>query len=357
MKKIRVAILGQGRSGRDIHGAYLSKDADRFQIVAVVDPLVERRTRAASEYGCSTYADYKELLGRDDIDIVVNASPSKFHVPISLDLLQHGLNVLSEKPLASKVSDVDRLIKASEKSGKLLAIFQQSRFAPYFQKIREVIASGDLGEIVQICVEFNGFSRRYDWQTLTSEMGGNLLNTGPHPLDQALQLFGNDTMPSIYCLMQNSISYGTAEDHVLLILSGDKRPIIRLEISSCCRFPSFTYNVYGTHGGLKGNTQHLEWEYYNAATAKELQLTTTPLVSAEGTPAYCSDSLEWIKAEWDASNDRGLFDGMSHAFYSMLYNTLTEGAALEITPQQVRQQIAVIEECQRQNPHIYGAVA
>ena len=48
---------------------------------------------------------------------------------------------------------------------------------------------------------------------------------------------------------------------------------------------------------------------------------------------------------------------MSAAFYSMLHRTLTEGAPLEITPQQVRQQIAVIEECQRQNPHIYGKQA
>ena len=49
--QIRAAILGQGRSGRDIHGAHLSRDAERYRIVAVVDALEERRARAEAEYG------------------------------------------------------------------------------------------------------------------------------------------------------------------------------------------------------------------------------------------------------------------------------------------------------------------
>src|SRR5205823_2431956 len=149
-------------------------------------------------------------------------------------------------PLANRAADVDRLIAASERSGKVLAIFQQSRYAPYFQKVREVIDSGALGEIVQVSIAANGFSRRYDWQTLTREMGGNLLNTGPHPLDQALQLFGTDVMPRVTCLMRATVTQGDADDHVMLIMGGEGRPIIDLEISSCCRMPGDSYRVYGT---------------------------------------------------------------------------------------------------------------
>src|SRR5262249_23037771 len=123
-----------------------------------------------------------------------------------------------------------------------------------------------------------------------------------------------------------------------------------------CRYPLYSYHLYATRGGLKGNTRQIEWEYYNTATAPDLHLITTPLVRPDGTPAYCSDSLEWQKETWSAPENQGLFEGMSHAFYSMLYRSLTEGAPLEITPQQVRQQIAVIEECQRQNPALYGGV-
>lgn len=354
MQVIRAAILGQGRSGRDIHGAYLSKDPERFRIVAVVDPLPERRARAEAEYGCQTYADPAELLARDDVDLLVNAAPSKFHVPLTLRFLEAGFNVLCDKPLASHAADVDRLIAAAEASGKLFAIFQQSRFSPAFVQMRKVIDSGLLGRVVQVSIAYNGFSRRYDWQTLTSEMGGNLLNTGPHPLDQALQIFGTDAEPRVTCFMRRGATLGDAEDHVLLILSGDEsRPLVQVDISSCCKYPGSMYQVYGTQGGLAGDTKRLEWQWFDPATAPPVHLTTAPLNKPDGTPAYCSDALEWQTDEWLAPQGLGLFETMSGAFYSMLYRSLAEGAPLEITPQQVRQQIAVIEECQRQNPQIY----
>ena len=355
IRQLRVAIIGQGRSGRDIHGRYLTEDSERFRIVAVAEPLAERRERAMKEYGCEALADHRPLLKRNDLDLVINASPSKFHVPISLEFLKAGFNVLCEKPLASRVKDVDRLIAAAGKSRKVLAIFQQSRFAPYFQQVRKVIASGVLGEIIQISISFSGFSRRYDWQTLTEEMGGNLLNTGPHPLDQALQLFGTDVAPKVTCFMRNAASYGDAEDHVVLILSGEGRPMVNLEISSCCAYPSCTYNVYGARGGLKGSMTELTWKHYDLKKAPKLKLMLKPLCKSDGTPSYCTDALEWIEHSWKAPEEqRDMFMYMSRSFYDMLYRTLAKGAPLEITPQQLRQQIAVIEEAQRQNPHIYN---
>ena len=190
MGPIRVAIIGQGRSGRNIHGNFLARVPEQYKIVAVTDPIEKRRKRGEEEYGCESYGDYKEVLKRDDIDLIINASPSHLHVPITLDALNAGFNVLCEKPLARKVEEVDMLIEASEKAGKVLAIFQQSRYAPYFRQVRKVIDSGVLGRIVQISIKFSDFSRRWDWQCLQKNYGGSLLNTGPHPLDQALQLLG-----------------------------------------------------------------------------------------------------------------------------------------------------------------------
>lgn len=353
MKQLKVAILGQGRSGRDIHGEFFIKSPEKFKIVAVVDPLEERRKRAENEYGCETYGDYRRLLNRHALDLVVNSTPSHLHVPVTLEFLKGGFNVLCEKPLAKKVAEVDMLIQTAEKSGKILAIFQQSRFAPYFQKIREVINSGVLGRIVQIGISFSGFGRRWDWQTLQEYNGGNLLNTGPHPLDQALQLFGTDVMPEVFCVMDRVLTFGDAEDYVKLILRGRDRPVIDLEISSCNPYPSFTYNVQGTLGGLKGSTSHLDWKYYLPEEAPEQHLIREPLFTSERTPAYCSETLTWHEDSWDFSPNANLFGTMAEAFYEMLYKTFTTGAPLEITPQQVRQQIAVIEECQRQNPQIY----
>jgi scyllo-inositol 2-dehydrogenase (NADP+) len=351
MKQLRVCILGQGRSGRDIHGRFLMTAQDKFKIVAIVDPLEERRQRAEKEYGCTSFSDYRSILGRDDLDLVVNATPSHLHVPITLDLLNNRFNVLCEKPLARRVDEVDQLIAAAQKSGRTLAIFQQSRYAPYFRQVRKVIDSGLLGRIVQISIAFNGFARRWDWQCIQANNGGNLLNTGPHPLDQALRLFGSDEMPNVTCFMDRANTFGDAEDYVKLILHGTGRPLIDLEISSCCAYPSFTYNVQGTRGGLKGTMTHIDWRYFRPEEAPEQQLITSPLVKADGTPSYCQEKLTWYEESWDVPEEqRDLFSTISGGFYNMLYKALTEGAPLEITPQQVRQQIAVIEECHRQNP-------
>jgi len=76
---VHVGILGQGRSGRNIHAAWLSQVPKQYRIVAVSDILKDRRERAQQEYGCKTFANYRDLLKRDDIELVVNALPSHLH--------------------------------------------------------------------------------------------------------------------------------------------------------------------------------------------------------------------------------------------------------------------------------------
>lgn len=355
---IKVGIIGQGRSGRDIHGKLLVQLPEHYRIAAIADSLPDRQERARKEYdGCTSYGTWEEMVENEQLDLIVNASPSHLHFPVTLQLLNRGFNVLCEKPLAKTPEEVDRLIDASKRSGKLLAVFQQSRYHPAFQQIRKVIESGVLGRIVQVDISMNGFARRWDWQTLQSNNGGSLMNTGPHPVDQALQLFGTDGMPQITCIMDRANTFGDAEDYVKLIMRGAGRPTIDIEISSCCAYPQDAFNIQGTNGGLHGSADRLEWKYFKPEEAPFQQLIREPLFTIEGLPAYCSEKLQWHSDSWTMSlpEGRGLFEYMTEKLYLMLYNTITTGAELEITPEQVRQQMWVMEECRRQNPHIYRA--
>jgi len=347
MKKVSIAIIGQGRSGRDIHASTLGKMQDKFKIVAVCDRLAGRCDKSKEEFACDTYTDYKEMLKRKDIDLIVNATTSEQHVPVTLELLDAGFNVLTEKPLARKRSDVDKIIKKAKNKKLFFAIFQQSRFAPYFQKVKEIINSGLIGRAVMIKIAFNGFARRWDWQTLIDMNGGNLLNTGPHPLDQALQLFG-DADPNVFCIMDNVLSFGDAEDHVKLILYGKGHPTIDLEISSCSAYPLYTYQVYGSKGGLTGNMTHIDWKYFKPEEAPKQKLERAPLPNR----GYCSEQLKWYEEKWDANEkEKNLFEYMGTKFYNNIYDALVNGAALEVPPEQVRRQIAVIEKAHKQNTY------
>jgi predicted dehydrogenase len=348
VSRLRVGIIGQGRSGRDIHAHVLSTAVrELFEIVAIADPLQDRCDRAARELGCPAYTDHRQLLARDDLDLVVNATPSHLHVPVTIEALEAGRNVLSEKPAARRATDVDRVVATARRTGRLVAVFQQSRFAPYFRKVREVIDSGVLGRIVQVKCSFSGFGRRWDWQTLQDHDGGSLLNTGPHPVDQVLQLIGTDAMPKVFCLMDRAVTWGDAEDHVKVILSRPGRPTIDLEISSCNPYNLYAYQVFGTQGGLTGTMDHLEWKWFDPAKAPEQHLVETPLPG----PSYCTETLPWQAASWDAPKDGlTMFDTMARLFYENLHAALTKGEPLAVPMEHVRLQVAVIEECHRQAP-------
>ena len=351
MRKIRVAILGQGRSGLDIHGRYFLTDPERFAVVAVADKLPDRREKARELFHCDVVEDYTQLFGRTDIDLVVNALPSFYHYPVTVDLLRHGFNVLCEKPFGHKAEQVDEMIAASRESGKMLAPFQQSRFATYFQTIQQVLASGKLGRIIQISVAFSGYGRRWDWQTCQSFGGGGLYNTGPHPLDQVLALWGDwETMPQVFCRMDTVATFGDANDYCKMILTAPGKPLVDFEVSSCQAYPNFTYNIQGSLGGLQGSLTHLEWKYYDPARAPEQHLIKTPLSHADGSPAYCGETLPWVTETWDAGEDDTPFTTAVYRYYTTVYEHLTCGKPLVVTPQQVRLQIAVAEEAHRQNP-------
>jgi predicted dehydrogenase len=352
MKQLRIAIIGQGRSGRGFHGHYILSAPDKYKVVYVVDSIPERRQKAEKEYGCPAFVDYKELFGRNDIDFVVNASFSNLHFPITMDLLEHGLNILCEKPLAQTVAQVDQLIAQRDKTGKMLAIFQQSRFEPCFEQLKAVIASGVLGRIVQISMKFSNYSRRWDWQTLKEFGGGILYNKGPHPVDQALNLLDYyHEKPGVFCKLDRANTWGDAEDYAKLIITAPERPLVDLEISACDAYAAYqSYSVQGTTGGLESsNEKELKWRWFIPSETPKQELVREPLHDKDWNPLFCEEQITWYEDSWktDEPPDDSVPVGK---LYATVYDHLVKGTPLVVTPEQVRQQIWVIEEAHRQNP-------
>jgi hypothetical protein len=123
-----------------------------------------------------------------------------------------------------------------------------------------------------------------------------------------------------------------------------------MEISSCQAYPNFTYNIQGTRGGLQGSLDAIKWRYYEEEKAPEQHLIKTSLSHGDGSPAYCGETLPWVQESWEAPEGDTPFTTAVYRYYTTVYNHLTQGTALVVTPQQVRQQIAVDEICHRMNP-------
>lgn len=347
---VRVAIAGFGRSGYGIHAEYLKTDP-RFQVVAVADEIAERREDAVKLFQCEVFEHYPEMLAHGNFDLLVNATPSKFHVEASLAGLRSGFHVLSEKPSATTLAQFDAITAAAEKAGKYFFPFQNSRYYPYFRKIRQIIASGVLGRIICVRSNWSGFARRWDWQTLQSECGGNLYNTGPHPVDQGIVLFG-EGMPKVFCRMdcEHFDLGGDANNFCALTLYGEGHPTIEIQVSSFLAYPQGEiYNIQGTCGGLTGGPNGLHWKYFDPARAPK----QTPWRPWSRNREYCNEQLPWQEESWnfsDASCNANGFVDLSAGVYGNLYDVLVNGAAREIKLEEVRRQIYVLEEAHRQNP-------
>lgn len=351
MKTLNLAIIGQGRSGRYIHGNYYRSEDNRFYTVKYVVELdAARRARAAMDYpGCTVLADYHELFACSDIDLVVNASYSEMHYPITKELLTHGFNVLVEKPFARRRSECDELIALAKEKGVLLAVFQQSNLAPFFLFAKELVKSGKLGEIKQIKLSYNGFARRWDWQTLQKRCAGNSYNTGPHPICIALSLMDNDpNIRVVYSKLDRMLNYGDSDDFCKIILDAPGKPFADLEMHSNDAYNPYNLKLLGSLGTFQCTLSEYKMTYIVLGENPDQVLVEDFLQDANGNPVYCSENL--IKHQQEGTFPSDVSAIGAAALYEELYWAITEGKEMSVTPQMAAQVVEVLETVHAQNP-------
>jgi scyllo-inositol 2-dehydrogenase (NADP+) len=351
MKKLNVAIVGYGRSGRDIHAHLLKMLPEQFNIVAFADSDAQRRDMIKAELGLDAYEDYIGFFGRSDIDFVINASFSHHHAKISRELMKAGFDVLSEKPAAKDEAEFDSILKTAAETGKRYFVFQQYRFSPAFRKINEVIESGVLGRIVQVGLSYSGLSRRWDWQTIHSWTGGSLLNTGPHPVDHALAFMGFPQDAEVFAAMENCHASGGAEDYAKVIIRAKGCPVADIEISACNAYPAKTFHVQGTRGTLYGGVDRLDWKYYKDSENPPRELDSSPLRGEKGEPLYCREKLNFHEDSWEAAGND--FQEKGLGFYRAFYESFVNGTPFEITSEQIKLQMRVIGMAHDQNKALF----
>lgn len=339
---VRVGIAGLGRSGWGIHARVLGELPELFQVAAVMDFDAARRDEAVAKFGCNAHEDFTSLAQDPDVEVVVVARPNFLHTAHVLEALQNGKYVVCEKPFGQTSDESTRMIEAAKDAGKLVAPFQNRRYEAHFLKVREIIESGVLGEIQLIRLAWHAFKRRWDWQTLEEFGGGDLSNTGPHILDHAMQFFG-DAQPQVTADLRNVLSSGDAEDHAKIVLRAPDAPLLEIELTSCCAFPQDRYLVMGDAGGLRGNTSKIEWKWVNWADHPRREVDRNP---PQGR-AYYSEELNWQSEVWEGENN---FKSVPADFYRDFYASVRGGKPLAITPESVRRNIALLEECKRIAP-------
>jgi UDP-N-acetylglucosamine 3-dehydrogenase len=170
------AALGQRVENLD--GTHLAalKGQARIELICGSSRDAGRRQRFAERTGLKTYADWREMLEREALDIVSVATYAPQHAEITVACARHGIRAIyCEKPIATRLADAEAMVSACAAGGTLLVINHNRRFNPNYRRLRQQIAAGDLGELTSIGLQWGS---------------GRLGNVGTHFIDSVLLLTG-----------------------------------------------------------------------------------------------------------------------------------------------------------------------
>jgi predicted dehydrogenase len=331
---IRTAIVGLGRAGWSIHVAGLRNRAD-YKIVACIDPEEERRKEAEKELGCRTYADWKAFLkDPGDAELVIVATASSMHTPMSIEALKAGLHVLTEKPMSVNLKEATKMIQAAKKAKRIFTIHQQYRCSADFHHAMSIINSGILGRVFYIKMNWSNFARRNDWQTLRKYGGGSLNNTCPHSIDIALQLMQSPVV-DVWGDLQCAVTAGDAEDHVKILMRGKSGRVIDMEVTSACAFPAPKLVIMGTMGTLTQEKDEYVIKHLDPATLPKLKVDDRLAVPGRKYGVQ-GEALTWTEKRVPAGPKEMQVD-----FYGELHKSIRGGKKPWVKPEEVYEQMRV----------------
>lgn len=192
MKKVRIGLIGIGNIGSSHMNHLMKGEVGGGELVAICDCNPDRLKWAKDTYGdrARYFDNSEEFFNANMIDAVIVATPHYDHPILAIKAFEKGLHVLIEKPAGVYTKKVREMNEIAEKSGKIFGIMYNQRTNPLYQKLKDLIDSGELGEIKRTNWIITNWYRPQSyynsggWRaTWSGEGGGVLLNQDPHQLD------------------------------------------------------------------------------------------------------------------------------------------------------------------------------
>jgi UDP-N-acetylglucosamine 3-dehydrogenase len=146
--KLSVAVIGTGKMGINHVRTYAAiKNVD---LVAVSDLNRRLGKKVAEEFNVNYYEDYNQMLRKEKPTLVSVCVPTKYHFRVAQDVIKKKINILLEKPITLNVNEAQKLLKLSRKYSIKFLVGHIERFNPAVRKVKEMVANGELGDIIAI---------------------------------------------------------------------------------------------------------------------------------------------------------------------------------------------------------------
>lgn len=261
MNKLKFAIVGCGRISYK-HVEALVHNREEAELVAVCDVIKENAVAKKEDYKksmgngveVSVYTDYKEMLEKEQIDVVTIATESGYHPEIAIYCMNKHKHIIVEKPMALSVEDADRMIECAKENKVKLCVSHQNRFNKPIQQLRKAIEGNRFGKLVNgtARILWNRNMSYYEqapWRGTWKLDGGTLMNQCIHNIDLLQWMMGGE-IDTVYAACDTFLRDIEAEDFGAILIKF-KNGAVGIVEGSACVYPKNleeTLSIFGEKG-------------------------------------------------------------------------------------------------------------
>jgi predicted dehydrogenase len=339
MTPIKTAILSFGMSGKLFHAPFLSAHPG-FQLMGAW----ERSKKMIQEIypGTISYPSLESILEDKDIELVVVNTPNNTHYEYAKKALMAGKHIIVEKAFTTSVPEAVELKRLSEKLGKKLSVYQNRRYDSDFRTVKKMIASKDLGDLVEAEFHFGRYKPLIGVKLHkeTPGPGAGLLNDlGPHLIDEALSLFG---MPqSVYADIRITREHSQVDDWFDIVLH---YPALRVRLKSgmLVREASTGYIIHGTLGSF----------LKSRADVQEAGLLVGKIPNSEGWGVEPESENGLLHAERNGvviKEKVPTEQGNYYDYFDEVYKAITNDTAMPVTADDGINVMRILEAAEKSN--------
>ena len=217
---MRYALIGCGRIATNHVKAVINNN---LELTAVCDVILDQMEKLLEKHDLNEdnsikrYTDYRQMIEENELDLIGIATESGCHAEIALYCIEHGINLIIEKPIAMSIQDADEIIKRSEEKGVKVSACHQNRFNVAVQEMRKAVEAGRFGKLSHgsIHVRWNrneGYYTQAPWRGKWASDGGALMNQCIHGIDLLRWMMGNEVEEVYGVTRQQFHHYLEAED-------------------------------------------------------------------------------------------------------------------------------------------------
>lgn len=321
-KQIRGAVIGYGGAFNMGRGHLNGMREAGIVPTAVCDTDAARLEAAQADFpGIGVYPDAGALLRDGGVDLITLVTPHDTHAPLAIQALNAGKSVICEKPMCLTAGEATDMIAAAQSNNVMLSVYHNRRHDGDFQALKEAVVEKKLiGDVFSIQAGFAGYGHPgHWWRSDKAISGGAFYDWGAHFLDWILNLMPGRKVVSVSGYFHKRVWHDvTNEDHVQAVLRFDDGAHADLSFSQISALPMPRWRIQGTKGAILDD----------GSVKDGMALFTF---------------LEGIKMRGELRNKGSQWD----KYYKDIYAHLTEGAPLDVTPEQARRVIAVMEAAEK----------